>query len=78
MKGFAIIFCFIANLLIAQTDSLLSSTDLIQELLENSSIDIEEDYLFDQLEGLRDNPININKAGIEELLTIPFLDLNFF
>jgi hypothetical protein len=62
--------------LLAQSDSTLTTDQIIQDLLEESSIDLEEDYLYDLLEELQDNPININTADINTLLTIPFLDLN--
>lgn len=70
-----LIFLFSINLF-AQSDSTLTTDQIIQDLLEESSIDLEEDYLYDLLEELQDNPININTADINTLLTIPFLDLN--
>ena len=76
MKKFIPIFLLLLINTFAQTDSTLTSEQLIQDLLEESSIDLEDDYLYDLLENLEDNPVNLNTADINTLLTIPFLDLN--
>lgn len=76
MKKIIPILFFITINLFAQTDSTFSTDQLIQDILEESSIDLEEDYLYDLLEELQDNPIELNTADLNTLLTIPFLDLS--
>jgi len=76
MKKTILIFFLLSISLFSQTDSTFSTDQLIQDILEESSIDIEDDYLYDLLEELQDNPINLNTSDINTLLTIPFLDLN--
>lgn len=76
MKIIIPIFFLSILLTYSQTDSTLTSSQLILDLLEEASIDLEEDFLYDLLEDLQDNPINLNTADLNTLLTIPFLDLN--
>ncbi|MBL1214178.1 MAG: helix-hairpin-helix domain-containing protein [Ignavibacteriae bacterium] len=59
----------------AQTDSTQIIYDYIESLLEESTIDVEDSQLFDRFEALIQNPININRASIDQLLSIPFMDL---
>ncbi len=76
MKLSIVTFVLLGVCLKAQIDTTITSGRILQDILEESSIDLEEDYLYDQLEELSDNPIELNKATIDQLLTIPFLDLN--
>ncbi|MDZ7766987.1 MAG: helix-hairpin-helix domain-containing protein [Melioribacteraceae bacterium] len=75
MKISFLIFFLCGSILLAQVDTTLTTDKLIQDILEDASIDLEEDYLYDQLEELQDNPININSADLNTLLSIPILDL---
>jgi hypothetical protein len=59
----------------AQTDSTQIIYDYIESLLEESTIDVEDSQLFDSFEALIQNPLNINRASIDELLSIPFMNL---
>lgn len=76
MKKHALIILIFSFNLFAQVDSSFTTDQIIQDILEESSIDLEEDYLYDLLEELENNPVNLNTADINTLLTIPFLDLN--
>lgn len=75
MKILFVIFFLCSTFIIAQVDTTLTTDKLIQDILEDASIDLEEDYLYDQLEELQDNPININTTDLNTLLSIPILDL---
>ena len=76
MKYPITILLLLSSFAFAQVDTTeITSGELLRDILEESSIDLEEDYLYDQLEELQDNPINLNTADVNTLLTIPFLDL---
>lgn len=77
MKVFVALFTIMFSSLIAfaQTDT-LQSNDYIESLLEDASIDKEDAQLYDLLEELSTNPIDINNASQKQLLQIPFLNEN--
>jgi hypothetical protein len=61
------------NFILAQIDTTVTGNE-IEILLEESSIDADNSQLYDLIEQLKDNPVDINSANINELLQIPFLD----
>ena len=61
--------------ILAQTDSVETSVnEIIQELVDESD-EADNSGLIDKIEELADNPININKASITDLLEIPGIDM---
>ncbi len=75
-KIFFIILIFICNNLFAQVDSsLIETDDLIDNLYEESSDETDNSDMYDFFEYLVKNPVDLNKAGSEELQRIPYLNL---
>jgi hypothetical protein len=68
-----LIILFFTTSISAQVDT----TNFFRELendLENATTDNENSQLYDIIEYLIENPININSASIDDLLKIPFLN----
>lgn len=61
---------------IAQQKDSLRNEDIIGELLEEAIIDIEDSQIYDTIEYLMQNRIDINKATIGDIVNIPFIDIN--
>ncbi len=59
--------------LFAQADTLLQNESAV-DLIEEISSESEDSQIYDLLEQLSDNPIQINIAGKTDLIRIPFLD----
>lgn len=57
----------------AQNKDSLDVQNLFGDIIEESTEDSEDYGLLELLEQLRNNPVNINKAGIDELMRIPFI-----
>lgn len=76
MKRFIVIFLLPAIITYSQTDTTITIENIVSDLLEDASEDIDDNYLLDLLEDLKDNPVNINIADVDELMKIPFLDFN--
>lgn len=74
MKYFfiAIYFCA-AFSFYAQTDT-SRTFEVIENILEDATIDDEDSQIYDMIEFLLNNPIRINNATTKELLQIPFLN----
>ena len=61
----------------AQTDSsYLQTEEIIEDILQEPVGEIDESDLYDILEQLMMNPININEADVEQLTRIPQLDIS--
>lgn len=61
---------------LAQTDT--SSTDIeesLENVLEETTDESDNNFLYDEYENLTRHPINLNTCTVEELLQIPILDL---
>lgn len=69
----AALFLFSASFY-AQVDTTLSVQELISEYLEESTTEDENQDLYDLIEFLMNNPINVNEATASDLLRIPFID----
>lgn len=67
-----LITIFFSSIIFAQIDT-IEINDNIQSLLEDASLDKEDPQLYDLLEELINNPIDINSASLNQLLQIPFL-----
>ncbi len=76
IKKFLILLIFIPFKLNAQVDSLSNYFDEIQIYLETASVfqEEEETNIYEIIEEILRNPIQINEANVNELLAIPFLD----
>ncbi len=76
VKLFFIILILICNTLYAQVDSSDATADeLIDNLYEESSEETENSDLYDIIEYLIQNPIDLNKASTTDLQRIPYLNL---
>jgi hypothetical protein len=61
---------------LAQSDTVETAVDeIFRELAEESDDDIDKSGLIDRLEELAENPLDINRASINELLEIPGMDI---
>jgi len=59
--------------LIAQQDTTSSAEEVIEKLLETIESEETDNSLYEGLEELKNNPINLNNASIFELQRIPFI-----
>ncbi len=57
-----------------QQDS-ITVDDILNNILDEATIEKEDSQLYDLIEQLLEDPININTASKSELLTIPFMDV---
>ena len=61
----------------SQTDSsYLKTEEFLEDILQEPVGDIDESDLYDQLEQLLLNPINLNTATIEQLIQLPLVDIS--
>ena len=61
----------------SQTDSsYLKTEDILDDVLQEPDAETDNSDLYDQLEQLLLNPINLNQATLDDLLQIPLLDIN--
>ncbi len=69
---------FLFNILIfSQTDSTtINSEDAVNDLLQESNEEIDNDQLYEVFDDLSRNPVNLNKAGLTDLQKIPIIDLS--
>ena len=79
MKNLIIISFFIILILnsasiVAQSDTTQTTSELIKTYIEESTENSNNPELYDLIEELRNNPINLNTATIKDLMKIPFLD----
>ena len=60
----------------SQTDSsYLTTEEILEDILQEPVGDIDESDLYDQLEQLLLNPVNLNDATLDDLLRIPLIDI---
>lgn len=69
-----LLLLILANFTLAQRDTAINDLINIETFLEESESEETESFIFDHIEELLRNPINLNSADIDELLQIPFLD----
>ncbi|MBN1638954.1 MAG: helix-hairpin-helix domain-containing protein [Ignavibacteriales bacterium] len=68
------IFIFSSVIIFSQIDTSFYDESNLEDLIEESTIDAEDSQLFDLLEELLDNPIDLNQAEFDDLIRIPFID----
>ena len=84
MKRIYFISISVLYLLSISTDEIFSQTDstylrteeILEDILQEPVGDIDESDLYDQLEQLLLNPININTATVDDLLQISLIDIS--
>jgi len=70
------LFWFILNIqLFSQQDSAITVEYILNNVLDEATIEKEDSQLYDLIEQLLENPININTATKTELMTIPFMGI---
>ena len=74
LRYITFILFFTPQFFFCQQDSLFSTENSIESLIENSGLDKEDTKLMDLIDNLLSNPININKTTIEKLAQIPFIN----
>lgn len=74
LKRILVIIFLLSTSIFAQVDTTLSVQELISEYLEESTTEEENQDLYDLIEFLMNNPINVNEAPVSDLLRIPFID----
>ncbi len=70
-----IILQLFSGIAFSQDSSYIKTNDLIDDLLEEPDEESDNSELYDELESLAQNPIDLNSAGIDELQKIPYIDL---
>lgn len=61
----------------AQLDSIQAQAeDIIEDVLTGATEESEESNLYDLLESLINEPVNLNEAGLDKLMQIPYVDLS--
>jgi hypothetical protein len=72
-----VVFLITFSVTFAQTDSsYLKTEELLEDILQEPVGEIDESDLYDILEQLMLNPINLNKASIDDLTRIPEVDIS--
>ena len=72
-----LLFLISFELVDAQTDSsYLKTEEMIENILQEPVGEVDESDLYDILEQLMLNPINLNKASVDELTRIPEVDIS--
>jgi hypothetical protein len=73
----AVFTFFFSITLTAQIDTLrIDHEEIIEDLLQEPSDDSDEPAVYEYVESLITNPININTADLIELQKIPYVDLS--
>jgi hypothetical protein len=72
---FLIIIFSSGSIILSQSDS-ISVQQSLEPLLEDVTLDNENEVVLDMIEYLTKNPLAINSASIDELMRIPFMDYN--
>ena len=77
LSSVSIIILLCASVILSQTDTnYIITEEILNELLEESQDEEISSDLYDLLEDLMQNPIDINTAGINELQRIPYIDFS--
>ncbi len=72
-----LVFILLSNEIIPQTDTNYTTTEeILNNLLEESQDEDISSDLYDVLEDLLQNPVNLNTAGNSELQKIPYIDFS--
>ena len=67
----------ISRIIFAQTDSTyLQTEEVLEDILQEPIGEVDNSDLFENIEQLLQNPINLNTATIDELQIIPGMDIN--
>jgi hypothetical protein len=72
-----IVITILPVLIIAQTDSTyLRSEEILEDILQEPIGEIDNSDLYESIEQLMQNPLNLNKATITDFQVIPGIDIN--
>lgn len=73
----AILVSFNSEVIFSQTDSTyLRTEEILEDILQEPVGDIDESDLYDQLEQLLLNPVNLNTATVEQFIQLPSVDIS--
>ena len=74
---FFIVILFLSTVAIfSQTDSsYLRTEEILEDILQEPIGDIDDSDLYEQLEQLLLNPVNLNTSSLDDLLQIPFIEI---
>ncbi len=71
------IYLISCSITFAQTDSsYLKTEEILENILQEPVGEVDESDLYDILEQLMLNPINLNNASVDELTRIPEIDIS--
>ena len=73
MNKTVLLIIIFTSVILSQPDS-LSTKQSLEPLLEDVTIDNENEFVLDMIEYLSENPVNINSASFDELMRLPFMD----
>jgi len=75
---FFIVILFLSTVAIfSQTDSsYLRTEEILEDILQEPVGDIDDSDLYEQLEQLLLNPVNLNTSSLDDLLQIPFIEIS--
>ena len=72
-----LVFTQVYSFIFPQTDSsYLQTEEILEDILQEPVGEFDESDLYDQFEQLLLNPIDLNKATIDDLIQIPELDIS--
>ena len=73
----ALLVSFNSEEIFSQTDSTyLRTEEILEDILQEPVGDIDESDLYDQLEQLLLNPVNLNTANVEQFIQLPSVDIS--
>ena len=61
--------------LYSQQDSTVTVDFILNNILDEATIEKEDSQIYDLIEQLLENPININTAAKTDLMLVPFMDI---
>jgi len=72
-----LIFFFSASSIFSQWDSIYTGEgDALEDLLQETDEEADYSAASDAVEEMINNPVDLNSAGVSDLLSIPYIDLN--
>jgi hypothetical protein len=76
MKIFTILACLLISFssVLPQSDTTQSADEYLNSVTDNEEFSEDNDLITDRLEDLKNNPIQLNKCTVEQILEIPFID----
>ncbi len=75
IKIFSVFFLIATQFILGQNDSLKNVGQILENILNDATLEQENSPLYDLIEQYIENPIDLNSARESEILELPFLDI---